>query len=163
MPATKQFTSPVTLPVAWKNILWHATLLFATIVIPASYLLIQVLFICISLGVEFPDLPREMDDYIAETCSSKSMACVLLMRIVLCIEQSLVWLILCLIWELPALFCLTWMFEEAWGETWEYCVIGRFGRKYFGPKNLKMGHTESLEAMEKAESIDTAKASTSVS
>ncbi|KAG4410503.1 hypothetical protein IFR04_016361, partial [Cadophora malorum] len=67
MSATKQSTPPVTLSVAWKNILWHATLLFATIVIPAVYLLIQVLIICVSVGVKLPDFPREMDDYIART------------------------------------------------------------------------------------------------
>jgi len=80
-----------------------------------------------------------------------------------CIEQSLFWLIICSVYEPPAFICLERMFEEAWGETWEYCVIGRFGRKYFGPKDLKIGHMESLEAVEKGEWMDSRKMSTSMS
>lgn len=163
MSATKQSTSPITLLVSWRNILWHVALIFAIIFIPAVYLLIQVLILCLTVGVKPPDFPREMDDFITETCSAEAKPCALLMHAMFCIHTSLLWLIICLILELPALFCLTRMFEGAWGETWEYCVIGRFGRKYFGPKNLKMGHMESLEAVEKGESIDTAKASKSVS
>ncbi|PVH85231.1 hypothetical protein DL98DRAFT_527724 [Cadophora sp. DSE1049] len=146
MAATRQLA----LPAAWKNILWHTVLGFAVFIVPFSCIVMQCMIIWMSFSSCDPEIEKDTIRIIQLKCDSDAGTCALLVRTVLCAARSFASLGIWLLFELVALIYLKLTLEGAWGETWKYCVIGR----YFGPKNLKMGHMEALEAMEKGECPD---------